>query len=250
MTLANAPAILRSADHHYTYEGVTYPGVTSILRVLDKSDALVGWASRMTAEAAVRLADSLPTMIASVGAEGAIKALTARSSWQRDESAALGTEVHALAERYVKGDELTDVTPKALARITGYAEWWQASGWRLVAAECMVIKRYPWTGRGYGGTFDLYAIDRNGKKVMADIKTGKAVYHEAVLQQAAYGSADVVEIDGQLFSMVEPDRYVILHATAEGTREIDIEVGKGEIAAFEACLDLHEWRESTKGKRL
>jgi len=54
MTVATAPArmtkqkpaITRDRWHHYTYAGQTYPGVTSILRVLDKSDALMAWASR------------------------------------------------------------------------------------------------------------------------------------------------------------------------------------------------------------
>ena len=47
------PAITRDRYHRYTYEGTTYPGVTSVLRVLDKSDALMAWASRNTAQAAL-----------------------------------------------------------------------------------------------------------------------------------------------------------------------------------------------------
>ena len=38
--LAIAPAIQRSADHFYTYEGERYPGVTGILGILDKSGPL------------------------------------------------------------------------------------------------------------------------------------------------------------------------------------------------------------------
>ena len=39
--IAERSAITRSADHRYTYEGTVYPGVTSILGVLDKSGPLM-----------------------------------------------------------------------------------------------------------------------------------------------------------------------------------------------------------------
>ena len=99
--------ITRDAAHNYSYEGRQYPGVTGILRVLDKSDALMGWAARQTAEAAVRLtatpgepdANALETLIGTVGTEGTIRALTSRSSWTRDEAAQLGTDVHHLAHQ-------------------------------------------------------------------------------------------------------------------------------------------------------
>ena len=79
--------ITRSADHHYTYGGVTYPGVTGILKVIDKSDALMAWAARQTAEAALALIDT-PQVLAAVGPEGFVKAVTSRTSWKRDEAAA------------------------------------------------------------------------------------------------------------------------------------------------------------------
>ena len=33
-------SITRSLDHRYTYDGQTYPGVTGILKILDKSGPL------------------------------------------------------------------------------------------------------------------------------------------------------------------------------------------------------------------
>ena len=84
-------AITRSVDHQYTYEGATYPGVTTILKVLDKSDALMGWAARQTAEAALALYrdGSLASVLNSVGDEGAVKALTSRSAWTDSDDARL-----------------------------------------------------------------------------------------------------------------------------------------------------------------
>lgn len=247
-------AITRSADHHYTYEGVTYPGVTSILKVLDKSDALMNWAARQTAEAALHLyADgSLASMLNSVGNEGTIKALTSRSSWQRDEAANLGTEVHRLADMVNKGEPTPPMGDTTRERVLHYQNWWNASGWTLRISEAMVVRpAMDGASPGWGGTFDLLAKDADNRTVLADIKTGKGVYREAVLQLAAYGLSTMVQFtDGRVYPMPKIDRYVILHVTAAGVREVEISVGTAEHMAFLACFDLHHWTESMKGKGL
>jgi hypothetical protein len=236
--------ITRSADHRYTYEGRTYPGVTTILKVIDKSDALMSWAARQTAEAAIEIGP-LGLMLEKVGREGTIKALTSRSSWKRDEAAQLGTDVHHLADQWIRG--LQPVVPEhATAHVKNYADWWTASGWTLRASEAMVVN----PEFGYGGTLDLLARDRDGRTVLADIKTGKGVYREAVLQLTAYGMAPLVQTDQGVFAMPAAERYVILHVTADGVREIEVSVGALEKLAWGACIDLHQWSETTKGKRL
>jgi hypothetical protein len=250
-------AITRSADHRYTYEGVVYPGVTGILGVLDKSGPLMNWAARQTATAALEMLGpirALDALVENVGKEGAIKALTSRSSWQRDEAAALGTDVHNLADMMVTGRPLPALTDTNRARVEHYARWWEASGWKLRLSEAMVVLPDP--ACGFGGTFDLLCYDRDGRTVLADIKTGKAVYHEAVLQMAAYGMAKLVQpasdglLPGRVYPMPMPDRYAILHVTADEVREVEVAVGTPERMAFLACRELHEWRESMKGKRL
>lgn len=250
--------ITRSADHRYTYEGKTYPGVTSILKVIDKSDALMAWAARNTAEAALGMMSGpdplywpLSALLASVGPEGVTKALTSRSSWKRDEAAQLGTDVHTLADLWVKG--ANPVIPEhAEAHVHHYSEWWQASGWTLRTSEALLVN----PTFGYGGTLDLLCRDADGRTVLADIKTGKGVYREAALQLTAYGMAEFIQTgeaitgDARVFKMPAVDRYVILHVTASGVREIEVPVGTLEKVAWGACLDLHTWAESTKGKRL
>ncbi len=250
------PVITRDAAHRYTYEGVVYPGVTTILGSLDKSGPLMGWAARETATAAIRLIEQLPGMIENIGEKGTIAALTSRSNWTRDDAAQLGTEVHALADLVVRGQPTPSMGETQRARVLHYAAWWkakQALGWRLRLSEAMVIM--PGTP-GWGGTFDTLFFDEDGRTVLADIKTGKGVYKEAVLQLAAYGMASIVQpatdgiLPAQTYPMPLPDRYVILHVTAEGVREIEIAVGTAERMAFLACLDLYHWIEGMKGKRL
>jgi hypothetical protein len=244
------PPIARSADHRYTFEGKTYPGVTGILSVLDKSGPLMSWAANQTAEAAIAQVDNLPSLLATSGPEGVRKLLTARSSWQRDEAAALGTEVHRLADMVVNSKPTPSMTDTVRKRVLAYVDWWTSSGWTLRLSEAMVI--LPDEACGFGGTFDLLARDRDGRTILADIKTGKAIYSEAVLQMAAYGMAARVQPADQekTYPMPKPDRYVILHVTADGVREVEVAVGTPERMAFLACRELHDWRESMKGKRL
>jgi hypothetical protein len=261
--------ITRDAAHRYTYEGVQYPGVTTILSVLDKP-ALINWAAKETATAAARLLPELPKMMETLGETGVIAALSNRQNWTKNVGAQLGTEVHALADLVVRGEPTPSMTDTQRVRVLHYAKWWKESGWKLRLSEAMVVQPYPGDGpsSGFGGTFDLLAYDRDGKTVLGDVKTGKGVYREAVLQLAAYGMATIVQpalTDGvdwvtaqmanpalqpKIYPMPLPDRYVILHVTADGVREIEVAVGTAERMAFLACLDLWHWTETMKGKRL
>ena len=242
------PAIIRSSDHRYTYNGVTYPGVTDILKVIDKSGPLMAWAARQTAEAAADLIESAATepIMMATGRDGFIKAVSARANWQRDEAAHLGTAVHGLADQLVNGQTLDTATPLAHEYAKRYADWWQASGWRLRLSEALVV--HP--DVGYGGTFDLLCYDADGRTVLADIKTGRGVYREAILQLTAYGMAPLVSPMGsdRVYPMPIPDRYVVIHVTADKVREVEIAVGQAERMAFLDCVDLHRWLDSVKGK--
>lgn len=248
--------ITRSADHMYTYEGTVYRGVTGVLSVIDKSGPLMSWAAKQTAEAAVALLgddNALKELLAAVGPEGTVRALTSRANWKRDEAAALGTEVHSLADLVVRGEPTPSMNETTRKRVLCYAQWWKDSGWTLRTSEAMLIN----PTMGYGGTLDLLAKDRDGRTVLADIKTGKAVYNEAVLQLTAYGMAEYIQppsdnvmVPAQAYRMPTVDRHVILHVTAEGVREVEVAVGALEQCAWIACLDLATWRDSVKGKRL
>jgi len=248
-------AITRDASHNYYYEGRQYRGVTDTLKVIDKSAALMSWAAKHTAQAALDLydGDGLAQLLATVGREGAIKALTARANWQRDEAAALGTEVHRLADLVVRGEPTPSMDETTRGRVLAYAQWWKSSGWTLRLSEAMLLN----ITASYGGTCDLLAYDRDGKTVMADIKTGKAVYQEAVLQLTAYGMAELIQpasdnvmAPATVYPMPKVDRHVILHVTADAVREVEVTVGSLEQIAWLACLDLATWRDSVKGKRL
>jgi hypothetical protein len=247
------PAIQRTQDHRYIYEGVTYPGVTTALGVLDKSGPLMTWAARQTAEAAVSLYETqgLGPLIDNVGRDGVIKAVTSRANWQRDEAASLGSNVHAWADALVASQPLPHLSDTAKAYAQHYAEWWQKQGWKLRLSEALVVSpEEPGAHEGWGGTFDLLAYDADGKVTLADIKTGKGIYREAILQLAAYGMSKLVSPMGSdiVYPMPMIERYVVIHVTREGVRPVDVSIGAREWHAWLACLDLYRWTETVKGK--
>jgi hypothetical protein len=246
----DAPVITRTEDHRYYYQGTEYPSVTTILKVLDKSGGLVPWAAKMAATAAVNLHmdGSLTSLIAESGKDGAIKACADRTTWERDEAAKIGTRIHDMADAFVSGRETPDMGDDIRKRVEAYAEWWNGSGWRLRLSEAFVV--HP-TAK-YAGTFDLLAYDEDGKTVMADIKTGKAVYHEAALQLAAYAMAPLVArpLDTQTYPMPTVDRHCVIHVTSSGVKLIDVKVGGREELAFLAACDLAAWKRTNKGRSL
>jgi hypothetical protein len=254
--------ITRSIDHRYTYEGKTYPGVTGILKVLDKSGPLMSWAARQTAEAMLTLvtektadvdvtgvhAEPLISLLNAVGREGFIKAVTSRSSWKNDEAKDLGTKVHEIADRINRGEPhaLDGLTPTERARVQHYMDWREASGWDIKISEAYLVEPFL----GYGGTLDILARDRDGRAVLADIKTGKGVYRETVLQLAAYGMAKRIQPVGAPvdYPMPQVDRYAVIHVTATGVREIEIPIGDADRTAFIAAMTLTEWSDAQKGR--
>lgn len=249
------PAIQRTQDHRYIFQGVTYPGVTKALGVLDKSGALMTWAARETAAAMLAMEDSpgLAIMRSNVGDAGVISAATARSNWKRDEAAQLGTAIHAWADRYVNMGELPAMSDTARAYTEHYAEWWQRSGWKIRLSEAAIVAPADeGVHTGWGGTLDLLCRDDQGRTVLADIKTGKGVYRETILQLAAYGMGRYISALGSqdVYEMPKVDRYVVVHVTREGVRPVELAVGPNEWSAWISALDLYNWTELVKGVKL
>ena len=260
MTISDAtfagtlPAIIRTDDHRYIVNGVEFPGATSVLDVLAKP-ALVTWAANQTADAALDLWDSpeaVRIVVEATGRDGIKKALTNRHNWKRDEAAQLGSAVHAWADDMLNNRPLPPLSDLATQYAKRYAEWWQGSGWRIRLTEAIIhAPSDPGVHEGWGGTFDLLAYDRDGKTVLADIKTGSGVFREVILQLTAYKMALLVQPAGShvTYPMPNVDRVVALHVTRDKpVREIELSSGPNEWSAWLSALDLYRWTKSVKGK--
>jgi hypothetical protein len=210
-----------------------------VLKMLDKSGPLVGWAKRETAACAVRNLGLLETMVKDGGPEAATRWLSAIPDYQRETAAETGTLVHALAEALHRKIEI-EVDETTEPFISSYLRWASVYRMKVVNAEYMV---YSETHR-YGGTADL-AATLNGEDWLIDIKTGKGTYPETALQLAALHFADFAgrPNDGRRYKIPPATRFGVLHIRPEQTELIPYSVTEAEFDAFLACRVLYDWQE-------
>ena len=110
-------------------------------------------------------------------------------------AADIGTEAHALIEWTLRSELKQAVGPEP--RISDKAQWafmaWE--DWRKQANLVpLAVEQMVWSSKhGYAGTMDLYCeldLPSGGRgRVVTDWKTGKGIYAESSLQNAAYVEA-------------------------------------------------------------
>jgi hypothetical protein len=238
----------RDANHIYTINyppalPAIVPGVTGILKVLDKP-AIVPWAQGVVADAAIRNRDKLAEWVEVGGVEGATKLLKNAAETQRDAAANRGSQVHALAEAIVKGQPVT--IPEELAPyVESYRDWIQTFEPKFLAVEEMVAS----LDYGYAGTLDSIAVIA-GETWLLDIKTSKGYYPETAQQLAAYGHAEFIGRPGDPTQYAIPpiDQYGVVHVRPEGAELIPYDVTDIEFAAFLAAKKQHQWKANRAGR--
>lgn len=233
-----APALAfnkRGLGRHYRHPttGVEVPSVTNIIGVLDKP-ALPRWAAKMVAEAAWKMRSSLVEM----GEDECIDVLKG-SPWRNSgRAASRGTSVHDYLDAAAKGLPLPTLGGDASRYKRGADEFLETYQPIFIRSEFTVF------GDGYAGTADFVA-DIEGRRVIGDYKTSKALYPEIALQLAAIryahtivgehsGDQDMWEVDGCIGVLITPDGCEV--------REVD--AGPEAYAAFRACLTAWQWQKT------
>jgi len=248
----SAVGLHRDAKHFYSWNGdPAVPGITSIIGVLDKP-ALVGWAKRETAIAAVRNWKTVAQMVADqppiedqLSYHPAVAYLKATPGYQRDAAANAGTIVHAIAEAIAKGEE--PVIPdeyEGFARsfIRDFIEKHQPK-FHPLYVEYMVYHEGDDVVLPYGGTGDL--ICRIDDEVWCiDNKTNASgVYPETGLQLAAARWAKFIgrPDDPKRYALPKVDRCGVLWIRPEGAELIPYDVTPREFQAFAAARLAWDW---------
>lgn len=182
-----------------------YPSVTTILQAVAKP-ALYNWYAKTEREACVKAAlelyQDLPERGPKMADAAFLLTLDGRIGKQKAGARAmqkagdLGTKVHALIEWNMRRELLQEVGPEPHVPPEGtwafmaYEDWRKASNLSPVLIEqTLVSERY-----GYAGTMDFAGeADMDGARVhvVGDFKTGKGIYAESLLQNAAYVHAAV-----------------------------------------------------------
>jgi hypothetical protein len=204
-------------QHRYYLDGRVVPGVTTLIGKGLPKPALTYWSARTVAEyVADHPADV--EQLRRMG-RGPMVAALKGVPWEfRDKAAIRGTEVHALAEKIVYGEEV-QVPEPLVDHVEGYVRFLDKFKVEALATETAVANRSIW----YAGTFDAIvkfgAGPWAGRRVLVDNKTSSGIYGETGLQTAAYASAEFMGLDdGKEVSLPHIDSTGALHVTAEGTR--------------------------------
>jgi len=194
--------VKRSENHRgRTYElpdGVKLPSVTTILGVIGKP-ALIAWAASMERAMCLDVSATLyehlhgtPKMSRMAWMSTLETRLGKQRAHQRELEKAgnIGSQIHALIEWWLLAHMLEKVGPcpeacdKAMWAYTRWQAWAKEVNLKPIYVEQAVWSR----AYGYAGTMDLLA-EVNGVETVLDWKSGKAVYPEAHLQNAAYRQA-------------------------------------------------------------
>lgn len=244
--------LTRDAKHFYSWEGEpSVPGITSVIGILDKP-ALVGWAKRETAKAAVRNWRTVAAMVADqppiedqLSFHPAVAYLKATPGYQRDSAANVGTLVHAIAESIAKGETPTIADEHAdFARsfIRDFVEKYHPK-FHPLYVEAMVYHAGDATVLPYGGTMDLFCqID--DETWLIDHKTSASgVYPETALQLAAGRYAQFIgrPDDSKQYAIPKVDRCGVLWLRPEGAELVPYDVTPREFQAFTACRMAWDW---------
>lgn len=204
--------VFHPRSHRYRLDGDWVPGVTTLIGKGLPKPALPYWAARTVAEWVVENPD-LTEEIKRLGGGRPAVAFLKELPWQkRDEAAIRGTDIHALAERLVHGEEVA--VPEHLAtRVQGYVDWLDAAQPEVLLTERACASR-QW---GYAGTFDAI-VTFGGVRYLLDWKTSSGVHGDMALQLSAYSHAEFyLDADGAEQPMPAVDRLGIVHITEEGT---------------------------------
>ena len=185
---------------------VDVPRVTTILGIIDKSRPLMGWAVKMEREAMrVAVEDVMTNPAVDHADPGAVyTALMQRIGGaaahvrKREEAANIGNQAHRLVEWHTKrmlgqavGVE-QPVSDAALRAVVTWLDWTRAVDFEPQLAEytvaclaCGFAGTADWVGK-ITAPADWPRVGGQRIVVCGDLKTGKAVYPEAFLQNVAY----------------------------------------------------------------
>jgi PD-(D/E)XK nuclease superfamily protein len=238
----NAATDPRTGLRYYTWQGRKLPSVTTIRRLAGLPWGLHEWALGQVATFAIdhsteihaRLSSGTPGVAAVLRHE-----LRAAATAERDRAADLGSAVHEAA---AAGKALTDVSADIAPRLRQYQAWLAESRAEILGSEFQLWNLTV----GYAGSADLLCRFPDGSIWVVDLKTGKGVYPEHVLQLVPYLMAEFIGADDQkderLTALLHQAKGVaLLHLTAESWEFRSLEATPAAWAAFRGLLAFGSW---------
>lgn len=184
----------------YTVGNKEYPSVTTVLSCIGKP-ALIAWSAKVERDLVIEVsADQYGDCQSNqpMSRIGWITNLNSRLSHQKahqkelTKASEIGSQAHSWIEWEIKRQLLHDVgpcpiiSPQAQLAVGAWERWKNSVHFNPLLCEQAV-----WSDKyEYAGTMDVLA-EINGEVTLLDWKTGKRIYEEAKLQNAAYRHAAV-----------------------------------------------------------
>lgn len=227
----------------YTFRGIEYPSVTTILKLGRPKEWLGAWAAKMVAQEAVGLFRDPLDPFYGMGPEEQVRYLKGSPWRKRDAAAEAGTLRHHTFEAIAHE---RDIPADAPGREQLEA-WRDAYRPLITESECQVVN----LGVGYAGSLDLIA-EVYGRRLLIDLKTSKLldgmgrrknVDRDWCLQLAAYRYANHIFEDDRAWEMPEVEGAAILWVPSDAPEQwafIEVPAGGPEWSAFLAAKATHD----------
>lgn len=227
------PLVFDESAHVYTWGGDFVPGVTTILKCINKP-ALIQWSAGMASDHWLAAIHEERTDFAAIHKEAKV------AHRKRTEAAgSSGNNVHAYAEAFFKKLPLPELTTDDAKRgVEAFHKWLDAHKVVIKASERRIFSKEHF----YAGTCDFVA-EIDGVLGVGDIKTSSGIYPEMRLQTAAYQHA-LQEEKGMVF----PCRWILRFDKKTGEfesktfYEFDL-----DFKGFLAALTLHRTLQAMAG---
>jgi len=241
MTTPQFQTTTRQGFRVYPLDGVEYLGVTSVMRNIDKS----GLGFARAREAAVCALEDLPQLVR-WKTEGKEKAAVdhvrnaAARKW--GEAADLGTAVHGLCEKVMRGEELGHVHRDYEPFVKNFEKFLSDFNVKPVEIESTGFNEEL----QYAGTVDIIAnVDgEDDGPIIVDIKTGASgVWPDVALQLSAYANFDfLASPDGTRRDMVNVAGAAALSLRPEGYELIPIRIDDEVFNVFKSLVSVAPWQ--------
>jgi hypothetical protein len=209
----------------YHIEKELYDAVTSALKIVNKP-GLITWGIRESA----KVATTDPSL--------SIDKIVSAVYGQRDSAADIGTMLHHVAEDKVLGRrvEVDKITPSVQPYVKALLAFFDEVKPKVLHTETTVFHKE----HKFAGTLDLMVELHNNTTWILDFKTGKNIYPESGLQQAAYKNATHLKLrDGTIIPMPKVDKTGIVHLKPDTSFSF-IEVNE-PFEVFLHILKVYRW---------
>jgi hypothetical protein len=180
-------------SHWYKMAGErTYlVSVTGATGIIDKSRALIIWATRLAGDHMRQyLEENAGQKFTAEELYPVIDEAIKQHELAKTKAGSIGDEVHDWAEQFAKfksgqSENCPEITkemkPEVINGINAFIDWFNSNDVKFIDAERLLYSKK----HVYAGFCDAIATV-NGEKLLIDYKTGKAIYSEAHYQVSGY----------------------------------------------------------------